>query len=637
MSGQASKLRKRAHILRPALTAATAVFVCLTLFIYFLLDCSFFTGKETLTDRANQNLMQRECETAIEYLRAGMPNALEKRDEKKIAEYRNYFSTENSNFFFCFWVDDATGNGQKEAVLFNYTAAHNGAISEKNGAVPYENTQALLAREENKDLETVFQNLTMDAYIRLPLTAHDDFFRVQQFVRVLQKLRFPALIAFTLLVVLEGFLWAKLCEHALKGQDANALRELNGAPFYVLLLFYLLATANGLFFLRRQLQTLYERATFFTLRDVRPALYIALLLLLLLSYLTTLFVSSLCTRFAQPQWYKQSVLYRAVSTPSIERRLQMWLTVTVILEFSVFLLLFLRFSIEDGRLFALIDAAFVSVIALIAYAQARSTSAYMRATHRIALEQHGTVPTGDLHGKSLEHVQNINFLSHSAGEQTQLRFVNESFSTKLIHNVSHSLRDPLTAVTAEAERLKSGSLTPVEARESVRQINALSQELKKSIEDLLRIANASAEGNDAQLVPTDTGMMIEQAVGEFYDRFRQKDVELIRQLPDEPSYIPADGVCMWTVFESVLEEFLLLAVRGTRVFLQVQNEDDCVLLRVRGAVREDNMPARRSLALPTAKIFTEKQGGVYHDQFEQDMLAVEMRFPRCTPQAQTGE
>ena len=152
------------------------------------------------------------------------------------------------------------------------------------------------------------------------------------------------------------------------------------------------------------------------------------------------------------------------------------------------------------------------------------------------------------------------------------------------------MRDPLTAVTAEAEKLQSGRLTKTQARQSVTQINALSQELKRSIEDLLRIANASAEGNEAQCAPTDAGLMIEQAVGEFYDRFRQNDVLLVRQLPTERVQILADGACMWTVFESILSEFLQFAVPGTRVFVQAQRADACVLLRVCGTVREDALP-----------------------------------------------
>ena len=626
---ETSRLRMRTRILRPVLTAATAVFVCLTLFLFFLLDCSFFSGTQTLTARANQNLMLRESETATAYLRACLPNDLAQIDVSEVDAYRTYFKPENSNFFFCFWQEDASQNGRKAVVLNNYPADRSETAVEKAAVLTSEDTSPLLAREENKDLSNVFQNLTMSAYVRLPLTAHDDFYRVQQFAQTLQKLRYPAIVLFVLFVLLEGWLWAKLCENAMNGQIAPALRELNGAPFYVLSAFYLLAGANIVWFLRVPLQTLYGRATFADLRDVRPALYSALLLLLLLAYLTTLLVTLLCARLAQPQWYRRSVIYRAVSTPSIERRLQMWLTVAVTLEFSVFLLLFLRFSIEDGRLFVLIDALFVAVIALMIYAQSKSTSAYMRAAHRIALEQSGTVPTGDLRGKSLEHVQNINFLSRSAGEQTQLRFVNEAFSTKLIRSVSHSLRDPLTAVTAEAEQLQSGALTDAQARQSVARINCLSQELKKSIEDLLRIANASSEGSEAQCVPTDAGLMIEQAVGEFYDRFLQNDVLLVQQLPSERLRIMADGACMWTVFDSVLSEFLQIAVPGTRVFLQAQREGEYAQLRIRGAVREDALPERRSLALPTAKVFTEKQGGVYGDSITQDQLTVTLRFPLC--------
>ena len=622
MSAQTTRLRT--GVLRPLLAVLSVLFVCLTLFTYFLFDASFYTGNETLTALTTQNIVRHECETATAYLRACLPDDSAQIDVSKIDAYRTHFKSENNNFFFFFWRETPGQSDNKTLVLNNYSDAQRD-ISFLNYPIP------LLTESttENTAFNRILPEYSLDAYVRTPLTAKDDFYRAQQLVRVLDRLKYPALLLFLLCAILEGRLWIKLCEQAAHGHVSAALLELDDAPYYLLLLFWLFSTAAAGYFLSKQLRIVYEKATFAFQGDVRPAVYISILLLFLITFLTTLPVTSLCSRMTKPQWLRRSVLYRAVSTPSIERRLQMWLTVLVTLEFSVFLLLFLGFSIENGRMYVVIDAVVTAVILLIAFVQSRGTSAYMRATHRIALDGHGTVPTGDLRGKSLEHVQNINFLSRSAGEQMQLRFINEAFGTKLIRNVSQSLRDPLTAVTAEAERLQSGTLTAQEKRESVAQINDLSQELKQAIEDLLRIANASAEGNEPQCAPTDAAMMLAQAVGEFYDQFRQKQIELVQLTSDEPLTVSADGTFMWTVFESVLQEFLQYAVSGTRVFLQADADDNTVRLCIRGTVREDALPARRSLSLPTAKIFTEKQGGTYRDALENDMLTVELLFPKA--------
>ena len=71
MSARSSRTRER--VLRPLLAANTVLFVCLTLFAYFLFDLSFYTGQETLTETATQHLMERECKIAADYLRARLP------------------------------------------------------------------------------------------------------------------------------------------------------------------------------------------------------------------------------------------------------------------------------------------------------------------------------------------------------------------------------------------------------------------------------------------------------------------------------------------------------------------------------------------------------------------------------------
>ena len=120
-------------------------------------------------------------------------------------------------------------------------------------------------------------------------------------VRALDRLKYPVLLLLALSAILNGRLWIRLCKQASRSQDSAALLELDDAPYYLLLLFWLLGTATAGYFLSKQLHIVYDRVTFAFLGDVRPAVYISVLLLFVIAFLTTLPVTSLCSRMAKPQ------------------------------------------------------------------------------------------------------------------------------------------------------------------------------------------------------------------------------------------------------------------------------------------------------------------------------------------------
>lgn len=631
----------RTALIRLLLILNTVLTVCLLFTGYFLLAQGFYYGNETLSETLRQNLLEHQSREAVTLL-TDFWDPSRSQPEENLQKLQTRFSADNTNFRFAFLCKQniiLSNLGVDTMIVDDDILREESASQDADDPSNRRASETIEVAYRIPTLELmqtpavarIFQgadDLTLVCGISPSLRSRDAFYRADHFVQALQRIRFVLLAVFFLSALTEGWLWSRLCTHAFYDAPDVAMRGVHRTPMYLLLTLFGLSMAVIVYALRPQMQAIYARAMFETTDTIRPDLFAAALLLALLVWMLSILVTSICFRVSKPQWWKQSIFFHAANVPQSER----WVFVAAIAEITAFVLLLLPFNVQDARAYLLVDLLFTGGLILLIFFRAKNLSAVFRATHRVSREEHGAVPTRGLHGKTLRHVQNINYLSESAGEQMQRRFVNESFSTELIHSVTRRLRDPLTAVIRTVDQLRSGTLDAAQTHQAVDRINRHSQELKKSIEDLLRIANASAGNTVVDTQPTDANMMVEQIVGEFYDRFRKKELGLLSQTPDASVRILADGACMWIAFESVLDEFLHCAVRGTRVFLSLEREGESAHFRFRGTSRTDRSDADirpDSLALPTAKVFTDLQNGTFTYSREQDILTVDLSFPLC--------
>ncbi len=478
-------------------------------------------------------------------------------------------------------------------------------------------------------------SLTYEAHLKKGLPAHDEYWRASRFFSNLNrymnelKLKYAVLALMILLAVFEVVLFFVL--YSVSGNRAlTRERDLDRIPLYLLLPFYAMFGSLCILLLRRQAAVLSDLPTVFSGEDLKPTFYMIFLLLFALAALLQMLVSTVSARVHRPMWWRRSILYRTFAARSFGQRVRTVLSIFVALEFAVFFIVYLCYGPIPPWLYFAADGVFTLTMAVLLYIVYRDMSVYIPRTRRIAAQQSGFVPTEGLSDSGKTHAENINFLSRSASAETERRFINESFSAELIHSVSNGLREPLNDVAENVRLLESGTLTDEQERACTERIVSLSQDLKKTIEDMILISKASTGNLPLEAVPTDAGMMLSQAVGEFDARFAEAEVQPVVEQPGEPVLIRADGQFMWYVFEGILSVMLENAVPGTRLFLRAGREGDNAVIVFRCTLRPEARLQSRDLSgmgLSSAKVFTMMQGGVMVDHLSHDTLMAVLQFP----------
>ena len=105
--------------------------------------------------------------------------------------------------------------------------------------------------------------------------------------------------------------------------------------------------------------------------------------------------------------------------------------------------------------------------------------------------------------------------------------------------------------------------------------------LKKLIEDLLEASKASTGNIAVDLMPLNETELVKQVAGEYSDRLRAKGLELVLNLPEKEIPVLADGQLLWRVFDNLLNNALKYSQQGTRVYLDLQENESKVMVILR--------------------------------------------------------
>ncbi|MBO4347292.1 MAG: HAMP domain-containing histidine kinase [Lachnospiraceae bacterium] len=277
-----------------------------------------------------------------------------------------------------------------------------------------------------------------------------------------------------------------------------------------------------------------------------------------------------------------------------------------------------------------------------------------------------------LFGAYKKHGQNLNNLSEVINNAVSEQLKSERMKSELVTNVSHDLKTPLTSVInysdlihTEANNLIeidkeadhdntntdnndniSAHLANIEEYSQV--LNRQSNKLKRLLEDLVDISKANSGNMEVLLEKLNVATILSQAIGEYEERFEEKNLEVVANGIEEDIYVVADSRKLWRVFDNLLGNICKYALSGTRVFLSAEKKDGTVCIVFKNTSRDiitvspeelaerftRNDDSRHTegngLGLAIAKTMTELQEGNFKLEIDGDLFKVTLSLKEYT-------
>ena len=251
-----------------------------------------------------------------------------------------------------------------------------------------------------------------------------------------------------------------------------------------------------------------------------------------------------------------------------------------------------------------------------------------------------------LEGCFRDFARDLNALSDACITAAREQLKSERMKTELITNVSHDIKTPLTSIINYVDLLKKAK-TEQERQEYLEVLDRQSARLKKLIEDLMEMSKASTGNVAVDLQPTDVVESVNQALGEYADRFDKLGLNVVFRKSGESVTALCDGKLLWRVLSNVLSNVVKYAMPNTRVYLDLTGSEFKVQLALKNISREElNISAEElmerfvrgdesrntegnGLGLNIAKSLMEVQNGSLDLVVDGDLFKVVLTLPRA--------
>lgn len=221
---------------------------------------------------------------------------------------------------------------------------------------------------------------------------------------------------------------------------------------------------------------------------------------------------------------------------------------------------------------------------------------------------------------------------------------NERLQADLITNVSHDIKTPLTSIINYVDLLKREELENERARNYIKVLDTKSQRLKQLAEDLVEASRISSGNIKLDMERINLVELVHQTEGEFAERFEERGLNIISNLPRESVVILADGRRIWRVLENLYNNVAKYAMENTRVYVDMYADGNQVLFSIKNIsenplnIEADELTERfirgdisrstegSGLGLSIAKNLMIMMGGTFQIYLDGDLFKVMIGF-----------
>ena len=247
--------------------------------------------------------------------------------------------------------------------------------------------------------------------------------------------------------------------------------------------------------------------------------------------------------------------------------------------------------------------------------KAKGTGKIMTGIEKIAGRRSGVSDSGKwITGRAERDCRESKFYWRRTGNSTCKEYEKRTAEDRLITNVSHDIKTPLTSIINYVELLKQEDFKDPKIRRYIEVLEQKSQRLKTLTEDVVEASKVSSGNITLEFMNLNLVEMIQQTSGEFEEKFKAGDLEEVMNLPNEEIVIRADGRRLWRVLSNIYNNAAKYAMQGTRVYADLERKDGMACFSLKNiSARPLNIPASELTERFIAGMYQEAQKAVVWD------------------------
>jgi signal transduction histidine kinase len=254
------------------------------------------------------------------------------------------------------------------------------------------------------------------------------------------------------------------------------------------------------------------------------------------------------------------------------------------------------------------------------------------------------IDTSKMHGDNLALANAVNNIGDGISKAVNTSMRDEKMKADLITNVSHDIKTPLTSIISYVDLIKRENIQDEKIKGYVDILDQKSQRLKALTDDLVEASKISSGAVVYKMERINFVELINQSLGEYSEKFKDKGLDFITKVPEKAVYIKADARGMYRIIENLYNNICKYALENTRVYGDMVEDKGKVSLCIKNISAEPlNITTEElmerftrgdvsrktegsGLGLSIAKNLTEAMGGEFKLELDGDLFKATVVF-----------
>lgn len=159
--------------------------------------------------------------------------------------------------------------------------------------------------------------------------------------------------------------------------------------------------------------------------------------------------------------------------------------------------------------------------------------------------------------------------------------LNEETRKKMISNISHDLRTPLTSMLGYMELiLEDKELNEDKKKEYLDIIYSKGNSLYSLMEEFFQLSKLESNDIKLNLKEINISELIRQNIISFYSQIEKYNIKVCINIPNEDVYIISDEKCINRILNNLINNSLKHGVKVTKMGVNLSTDDDNVFIDV---------------------------------------------------------
>ena len=266
------------------------------------------------------------------------------------------------------------------------------------------------------------------------------------------------------------------------------------------------------------------------------------------------------------------------------------------------------------------------------------------------------INTTYLHGNKKALAESINHIGEGLQKAIETSVKDERLKAELITNVSHDIKTPLTSIINYVNLLKRENITDETILHYIDVLDQKSNRLKALTEALVEASKVTTGNVEFNKTPLNFSELLKQSLGEFKDKFTEKNLTVVDSISCGNTIIFVDGQKTYRILENLFQNAYKYSREGARVYADLATTESKIVYTLKDIsaselnispselterfIRGDQARTTEGsgLGLSIAKDLTTLQEGTFDIFLDGDLFKVVITFDLYTyPEGEAPE